>query len=73
MSNERLTILKGGMLRYRYDVNAHIGFDFYLLCEVGEPYQKWFIEEMENRGFCIAFGKHLDCKPWVADFVVDRS
>lgn len=69
MSRERLTIQKGGMLRYRYRAGGCMDFDFHLLCEVGEPYQQWFREEIAERGLKVET-RELDCYPWVADFVV---
>jgi len=69
--NERLTVLRGGILRYRYDVNKYIGFNFNTLAEVGEPYQQWFRYEIARRGLTVTYGKELDCKPWIAD-VVER-
>lgn len=68
--NERLTILKGGILRYQYDVNKDIGFDFNTLAEVGEPYQPWFRDEIAKMGLTVAFGVELDAAPWVVDKVV---
>lgn len=35
-----------GKLYYHYEVNQHIGFVFSLLCEVGHPYQKWFLQKL---------------------------
>lgn len=72
MANEQLTKLKGGMLRYRYaiDDSGEVAFDFNTLAEVGEPYQQWFKEEIQRRGWTIEFGRDLEEKPYVADFVI---
>jgi hypothetical protein len=70
MSNEKLTVLKGGMLRYRYVAGGCMEFDFHMLCEVGEPYQPWFREEIERRGWEVEYGREMDEPPWVADFVL---
>lgn len=67
---QALTVLKGGMLRYRYDVNRCIGFDFNTLAEVGGPYQLWFRAEIARRGLNVEFGRCIDEKPYVADFVI---
>lgn len=68
MSNEKLTKLKGGMLRYRYTAGGCVDFDFHTLAEVGEPYQAWFREEIRRRGWEVQT-REMDCKPWIADFV----
>lgn len=72
MANEQLTKLKGGMLRYRYaiDDSGEVAFDFNTLAEVGEPYQQWFKEEIQRRGWTVEFGRDLEEKPYVADFVI---
>lgn len=68
--NEKLTVLKDGMLRYRYDVNRDIGFDFHTLAEVGAPFQSWFRNEIARRGLKVQFGRFIEEKPYVADFVI---
>lgn len=70
MSRERLTHLKGGMLRYRYDCGPDLGFDFNTLAEVGAPYQQWFRDEINRQGWIVEFGRNIDYTPWVADFVI---
>lgn len=35
-----------GKLYYHYEVNKYIGFCFSLLCEVGQPYTKWFLKKL---------------------------
>lgn len=72
MANERLTRLKGGMLRYHYSIDrsGDIAFDFHTLAEVGAPYQQWFKDAIAARGWAVEFGRDLDDTPWVADFVV---
>lgn len=72
MSNERLTVLKGGMLRYKYECSPEVGFDFNMLCEVGEPYQAWFRKEIQDRGLVVEYGRDIDYYPWCADFAVGR-
>lgn len=71
MANEKLTKLKGGMLRYRYaiDDSGEVAFDFNTLAEVGEPFQQWFMDEIQRRGWTVEFGRDLEEKPYVADFV----
>lgn len=34
---ESLTILKGGMLKYRYDIGPDRGFEFHTLAELARP------------------------------------
>jgi hypothetical protein len=68
-----LTVLKGGMLCYRYDCGPEISFDFNMLCEVGEPYQQWFRDEIARRGLIVEFSRDIQAKPWVADFVIKGS
>lgn len=65
-----LTVLKDGMLRYCYSVNRDIGFDFNTLAEVGAPYQAAFRSMIAQRGLKVEFGRDIDVKPWVADFVI---
>lgn len=70
MSKERLTVQKGGMLRYRYEAGGCMEFDFHTLAEVGEPYQPWFRNKIERLGWVVEFGMDLDEAPWVADFKI---
>lgn len=62
MAKSELTVLKGGMLRYRYDVSPELGFDFYMLCEVGEPYQQWFRDEIKARGILFPHNRGIETK-----------
>lgn len=75
MSHEKLTKLDGGMLRYQYALgeDQEVTFDFSTLAEVGEPFQQWFKDEIRTRGWIVEFGRDLDEKPYVADFVVDET
>lgn len=73
MSRERLTVLAGGMLRYRYRAGGCMDFSFHLLSEVGAPYQPWFRDQIERRGLTVEFGRDIDQKPWCADFVTNRN
>ena len=73
MAHERLTRKRGGMLRYRYEAGGCMGFSFNSLAEVGEPYQPWFREEIARRGWVVEYGRDLDERPWVADFLVSAS
>lgn len=44
--------IKTGQLYYWYDVSKYAGtdmiFEFSLLCEVGQPYQRWFLEHLHR-------------------------
>lgn len=75
MALEKLTKQKGGMLRYRYalDGSGEVAFDFHTLAEVGEPYQQWFRDEIARQGWQVEFGRDLEEKPYVADFVVGAA
>ena len=68
-----LTVLKHGMLRYRYTAGGCMDFDFNTLAEVGQPYQKAFLDLIEKRRLKIEFSRNIDEKPWVADFVVKEE
>jgi hypothetical protein len=70
MSRERLTVGKGGVLNYHYRAGEEMDFSFHMLCEVGEPYQQWFRDEIRMRGYRVQYGAELDRAPWVADRVV---
>lgn len=65
-----LTRLKGGMLRYVYDCGPDMTFNFHMLCEVGEPYQQQFIDEIIRRGWKVET-RELNQAPWMADFVTN--
>lgn len=68
---EKLTILAGGMLCYRYSTGRDgMDFNFHMLCEVGQPYQPWFLAEIERRNLRVEHGRNLDAAPWCADFVM---
>lgn len=67
-----LTVGKDGMLNYRYSAGPDMAFHFHLLCEVGEPYQQQFRDEIERRGLVIET-RELDEKPWIADFIRSQS
>jgi hypothetical protein len=75
MAHECLTVLENGMLRYQYALSddREVAFAFHTLSEVGEPFQAWFRSEIETRGLQVAFGRDLDDKPYVADFVTGLS
>lgn len=70
MSRERLTHDKEGLLVYRYQTCAEIGFVFHTLAEVGAPYQPWFRDEIARRGWYVVHGVELERAPWVADVLV---
>ena len=73
MANEKLTVLKDGMLRYRYRAGGCMDFEFNMLCEVGEPYQQWFRDEIKRRDINVEFGRELDQSPWCADFIIKEG
>ena len=64
---QTIKVANNGMLTYKYDVSDEISCAFHLLCEVGEPYQQAFIDEIAERGMTVET-RSLDCAPWVADF-----
>ena len=67
-SNFKLTVAKDGMLTYEYEsCGGDLAFSFNLLCEVGEPYQPWFRDEIRRRNLNVVT-RELDVPPWVADF-----
>lgn len=66
----KLTVIKGGMLKYRYDVPGGMSFAFNSLCEVGAPYQQGFRDEIARLGLNVEYGRFLEEKPWVADFMI---
>lgn len=69
----RLIIKKGGMLVYHYLATPECGFEFNTLAEVGQPFQPAFREIIKQRGLIVEFGRELDERSWVADFVVGRE
>lgn len=75
MAQENLCRLESGMLRYRYslDDSGEVSFDFNTLAEVGEPFQQWFRDEIVRRGWTAEFGRSIEGRPWVADFVVSTT
>jgi hypothetical protein len=69
----KLTIIKGGILVYSYNVSPDCGFRFHTLAEVGEPYQAEFREMIEKRGLDIEYGADLDHSPWVVDRIKNHN
>lgn len=73
--NERMVVGKGGVITYKYDIDGmpDIGFEFTLLSEVGESYQRRFRELMAERRWTVERGRDIDTTPWCADILMRRG
>lgn len=61
------------VLVYQYQANAHIGFKFHLLSEVGEPWQPLAKQALANLCYMRksrVVQVELDRKPWYVDALV---
>lgn len=62
-------------LKYIYDVSDDMGFEFFTLAEVGEPWQEEAKEEATRTavfwGLNIVHGVEIDQAPWIVDILVD--
>jgi hypothetical protein len=68
----KITVGKGGILTYRYNVSSDFGFAFHMLCEVGEPWQPEFKAMIAKTGMKIET-RELDHPPWMADFLINQE
>ena len=64
-----LKVSKNGWLTYDYKVND-MGFNFTMLCEVGEIVKHIYQTYFENNGYEIETVE-LDEKPWMQDRIVN--
>lgn len=65
--------VKNGYMEYAYSLdegNDVADFKFSTLSEVGDPYQRWFRDQIRRSGMIIAHGVELDNYPWVADKLI---
>ena len=67
----KLIIGEDDMINYKYGTE-HFACSFSLFCEVGQPYQQWFKDEIRRRNLTIET-KELNEYPWIADFVVKKG
>ena len=75
MSHEILAVVKNNGLRYRYVPDAHCKnakCSFSTLAEVGQIYQRWFLEEIKARGWVVRTDTNLKNPPWVQDYIYAR-
>ncbi len=64
---------KGDLITYQYSLDPRdeqADFEFNTLAEVGEPYKKWFVDQINKRGWMVKHGVDLEYYPWVADLLV---